>query len=357
MIFSFDGSVSEEDIYDEGVSDYDIYSYYLGYQPELGTAYKSILREGDDTPSFSIFCSEYHPKFDYMWKDSGSGKLSGHVWDFVNALFQFNSLFKTRLKVALDFGLVDESLGDKFNIPKGKEGAVKGLEKPTDNIRHRIYYKEAMWTGRHNDFFVKDLGVKKKLLPLYRVSAFKMYWVDDYKTQPIEVHRDELGFVYHIKDRVKLYRPLVAKVHGEEFKKYKFRTDYLSNYVEGWEQIDWSNNDLLVITKSTKDVMWFKSHFGVEAVSPKSENTPISIQYIDYLKSHFKKIVYFFDNDQAGFDSAQKEIARTHLEALYLPVGLPKDPTDFYMINPSEALSYVGNLLSKQLYHVPILIS
>lgn len=357
MIVSFNGEVSEQDIFDEGISEYDIYSYYLGFQPELATAYKSILRGGDETPSFSIYHSEYHPSFDYMWKDSGAGKLSGHVFDFVNLLFDFKSLFKTRLKIALDFECVERSFAKKHNIPLGNKVAERGLETPPMNERCKIYYLKTWWSKQHHDFYTTDLGIPKTILDLYGTQAFKMYWVDDIKRAPVEIDKREIGVVYPIRDRVKLYRPLVAKILGKEYKRFKFRTDYLPNYVEGWDQIDWSRNDIIVITKSTKDAMWFRSHFGINAVSPRSENTPIPIHLIERLKRHFKKVIYFFDNDQAGLDSAEKEGLRTGLDSVHLPMSCEeKDPTDLYLADKNKALTLVPNLLLKKVYHIPLIL-
>jgi hypothetical protein len=66
-------------------------------------------------------------------------------------------------------------------------------------------------------------------------------------------------------------------------------------HVLGFQQLTYTS-DTLIITKSMKDVMCLRS-FGYEAVSPRSENTPLPEQAIGYFNVKYKRKFILFDND------------------------------------------------------------
>ena len=58
-----------------------------------------------------------------------------------------------------------------------------------------------------------------------------------------------------------------------ETKEFKFINNYPQTYVEGHIKLDWTRNDLLVISKSSKENIFFRNHWNIQAVSGKSEGT------------------------------------------------------------------------------------
>ncbi|MGL1311253.1 hypothetical protein ACSTKO_24905, partial [Vibrio parahaemolyticus] len=75
-------------------------------------------------------------------------------------------------------------------------------------------------------------------------------------------------------------------------KNRKFRQDLQETYVHGIEQLTYQS-DLLIITKSRKDVMCLRS-FGYDAVSPRSENTPMPENFFTWADTHYKRKLVLF---------------------------------------------------------------
>lgn len=122
-----------------------------------------------------------------------------------------------------------------------------------------------------------------------------------------------MSFAYRIGKFYKIYAPYD--------KEHKFVSSFPRNYVEGMLQLEYKQ-DLLIITKSLKDVMVLHE-LGYEAVSPKSENTVIETDILSKLEAQYKRIVVFFDNDlkHKGDEYPYPQIQ--------LPVNKAKDISDF----------------------------
>ena len=71
-----------------------------------------------------------------------------------------------------------------------------------------------------------------------------------------------------------------------------------------------SGGDYVVITKSLKDVMVLYE-FNIPAIAPNSETLFISDKQLEKLKSKFKNIIVFYDNDCAGI-SGMNKIKKNH---------------------------------------------
>jgi len=80
-----------------------------------------------------------------------------------------------------------------------------------------------------------------------------------------------------------------------------------------------------------KDVMCLYS-LGISAIAPNSENLFISDSVLEDLKSRFKYIVVFYDNDLPGLQNMQK-IKNKHKELNYFYIPRhykAKDISDFH---------------------------
>jgi hypothetical protein len=135
-----------------------------------------------------------------------------------------------------------------------------------------------------------------------------------YADQEVPISPRGLCFAYREIDKYKIYQP-----HDLEF---KFRNNYPNHFIEGFHQLKFKS-DLLIITKSRKDVMCLYE-LGYEAVSAKSENTVIPIEYINHFKKRYKRIVVLFDNDMKHKGDAYE------FDKIYVPIESgEKDVTDF----------------------------
>lgn len=70
--------------------------------------------------------------------------------------------------------------------------------------------------------------------------------------------------------------------------------------------------------------------YGIPSIAPNSENTPISDKTLEKLKTKYKKVVVWFDNDEPGKKSMAK-IKEQHPDVITycLPDGSEKDISDF----------------------------
>ena len=304
------------------VDDYSLISYYLGQELELNTRYSSPLREGDESPSFSIFYGyDSNKNQDKLYFKDQAGFGKGGVIDFLKLYLNAPSTqsvleqINYDLKLGLDFD--EKCNGLKPTLVK-KIPVLK--ERPTIKIVSKLPSKEFI------EYWAKKYDITLEMLKFYNVKCVDtIQWKTTFKTTVQHPHT--LCIAYTIGMYYKLYCPYAPKED-------KFRNNYPSNYVEGYLQIDWSRNDLLVITKSTKECILFRQHWNIQAIAGKSETTIIQPEIMLKCLNHFKRIVVWLDPDRTGIESTEKYIS---LYPSLIPAELPKgitekDPTDIYEV-------------------------
>lgn len=304
--------LGEEDIL-QRVDEYSLYSFYLGFDPELSVDYESPIRAKDTHPSFAVFYSKKMPNREFAWKDQGSG-YSGDIFVLVKLLYGYQRKGDAVRQIASDF-----NLGEKLDRQRRMVFATPPKLKEPSQIR----VIARRWEG-HDLRWWSQFHVDRALLELYRICPISCYWT--YPSQKIPRFPGKgLGYDYRIGKRHKLYFPL-------ESKDFKFRNDLGEEDLEGFNQLSFQQ-PTLVITKSMKDIMCLRS-FGYEAVSPRGENTLIPDAYLRYLETRYERIYTLFDND--GKHKAA--------EYPYMPLEIPviwqqKDPTDFCRCYGPQACS------------------
>ena len=117
-------------------------------------------------------------------------------------------------------------------------------------------------------------------------------------------------YAYKVYDKFKIYRPLASKYT-------KWRTNLTNRHVQGLAEIPKDGGNLLIITKSLKDVMCLYE-MGFNAISPSSETTFIPKDIIDSLKKKWKHIVILYDRDAAGMQNARKYSKQYELDAIFV---------------------------------------
>jgi hypothetical protein len=269
------GFFLDEDAVLEHVDEYTLYCHYLEFEPEIRMNYISPLRDNDESPSFGIYPRNQNKTREFFWKDSGGTGESGDIFKLVQLLYGYSTRQEALARVKSDFGLglaVEKREKIVRNIPKFRDAS-------DIRVRARAWRPEDLkWWQQFN--------ISEQTLVKYRTSALYCYWLT--QTQRAPVFAPALSFVYRIYDRYQLYFP--CKEKGK-----KFRNDLSECHVMGLEQLNYQS-DTLIITKSYKDVMCLNS-FGYEAVSPRSENTPMPQGFFDWVSTHYKKAYVLFDND------------------------------------------------------------
>jgi hypothetical protein len=98
---------------------------------------------------------------------------------------------------------------------------------------------------------------------------------------------DSPMYAYKVYDRFKIYRPLASKYT-------KWRTNLTNRHVQGLAELPQEGGDLLIITKSLKDVMCLYE-MGFNAIAASSETTFIPEDILQSLRSKWKHIVILYD--------------------------------------------------------------
>lgn len=265
----------------ERVDEYALYCFYLGYEPEIGLKHLSPLRaamNADDSSSFGIFTATRAPNREFMWKDHGTGK-SGDIFQLVKLLFGYTQLEQVYRRIDTDFGL-GLSNGTK---PTGKVLPTP-IRKYADPVDIRI--KAKSWTHADLLYWINRTGNTKERFQHYQIQPVEMFWLAQDQIDPIVPYG--LTFAYSVWSKYKIYRPF-------EHKDKKFRTNFTDKHIEGFNQLAYKSNTL-IITKSTKDIVTLDT-FGYEAVAARSENTVLPAEALAYFERKYKNILVLFDND------------------------------------------------------------
>lgn len=315
--------LTEEDIL-ERVDEYSLFCFYLGYEPIPHRGrYRSPIRTTDDNPSFGIFYTKKNPLREFLWKDQATGDV-GDIYYLVQKMFQYATKAQARQRILFDSGLMTGStdMGNRLQyheVPEILETKIKIKSRPF------TFPELKYW---------QEVNINQAVLDKYLIKAVQMFWLYEEQKEPF--FGKQFSFAYEVLDRYKLYNPF-------EKREYKFRHNMSDQHIEGLLQLEYKS-PLLVITKSLKDVA-FLSTLGYEAISPRSENTPILPEILQALESRYIRLVTLFDNDgrhRADFYP---------YDELHIPTSIGyKDPTDVARYKGvSVAKEIVDNLLREYL--------
>jgi hypothetical protein len=285
--------------------------YYLGLKVAKGL-FCSPLRK-DNTPT----CSFYKNKSGELIFKDFNGSFYGNFINVVMEKFHVN--YHQALKIiAEDFGLSNKHVDREIQPIKPSTTVFKD-EGPAD-IRIEVKdftITEIQWWGSY--------GITPDILKKYNVYSCQNVFLngDLFKTE----YKDNFMFGYYggKKDKLELWR-----IYFPKQSTYRFLTNWPARKIQGYKQLP-KTGKLCVITKSMKDVMCLYS-LGISAIAPNSENLFISDNVLEDLKSRFKYIVVFYDNDLPGLQNMQK-IKNKHKELNYFYIPRhykAKDISDFH---------------------------
>ena len=258
-------------LFDE-VSDYDIYCELTGIDFEIGRAISSPIRDDDTRSSFSLFIptkySDLRPE-ELWWRDFAKG--SGNVFKFVKeyALLHYDLELETRKDTIV---FIDEQLDLGLFSKNGSSKREKRfVDYEAARERKEIFFKSRPFTRMDKFWWIK-FGIDEVILLEHNVKSVLYLLNNDY-TVKYQFGAYELAFAYIVYDKVKIYCPTETE--------FKWRNTCPSNYILGAEHC--TRRDVLVITKSLKDVMVFKSLMDCDAISPQAETLNLSEDLIKLL--------------------------------------------------------------------------
>lgn len=275
------------------LDDYTIYSYYLGRDLQIGKLINSPIRSDDKVPSFAIFRSK---SGDLLFKDHGIGEAG-------NAL-KFIKLYKgiqTREELERELLRIVRKMNPEKKIVSNNHTKLSsGI--PTDIGIVRQPFNDI------DKQYWKQFGISIDTLKKFNVFSIKYFLCNSvvrgtYKdTSPM--------YAYKVYDRFKIYRPLASKYT-------KWRTNLTNEYVQGLAELPKEGGNLLVITKSLKDVMCLYE-MGFYAIAASSETTFIPDNILKALRSKWKHILILYDRDKTGVHKAREYSRQTKFDAFFV---------------------------------------
>ena len=283
-------TMSLRDLLDK-VDDYTIYSYYLGpFKP--GKLMNSPLRNDDKMPSFAIF-----PTRDgaLLFKDHGTG-VSGNALKFMKlykGIQTRNELERELLRIVRRANPTSKVTTVTRTYTPSGESDIGIVRQPFTEVDKR-YWKQ---------FHISIDTLKK-----FNVFSIKYYLCN--RVVRGTYKDDSPMYAYKVYDKFKIYRPLASKYT-------KWRTNLTNRHVQGLAELPYEGGNILIITKSLKDVMCL-SEMGINAVSPSSETTFIPEDILRSLRRKWKKIVILFDRDETGMKKAREYSKQYKIDAIFV---------------------------------------
>ena len=275
----------------EKVSDYDIYSYYLGsFKP--GKLMNSPLRPDDKIPSFAIFPSKTG---DLLFKDHGTG-VSGNALKFIKLYRQIG----TREELERELLKIVRCINPNQTVQKPVRKAENASETLIGIVRQPF-------TDTDKQYW-KQFHISIDTLRRFNVFSIKYFLCNNIVRGVYK--EDNPMYAYKVFDKFKIYRPLASKYT-------KWRTNLTVRHVQGLEQLNPDGGDLLIITKSLKDVMCLYE-MGFNAISSSSETTFIPDDTLQSLRKKWKHIIILYDRDTAGMQNARQYSRQYGLDAIFV---------------------------------------
>ncbi len=320
----FNSLITKEDIL-KHVTQEEVFSFYMGEDIKHLGVFHSPLRE-DNIPSFALYFHK-HNRNTLMFKDFATQDCG----DFVVLVMKiFNLTYNEALKkIATDF-----KLGD-FNI-QAKSNTVT-YTRLVQKDRIKLGIKIRPWEVRDKNYWT-SFGISKKTLEKFNVFPISYIFYND---TAVKAHEYAYAYVEE-KDGIisyKIYQPLEVKL-----KKWINNANYSVH--QGYRQLP-DEGDILIITKSLKDVMSIHDCLNLPAIGLQSESVMMKESVMEEYKSRFSKVICLFDNDEAG-----KKLTANFSNNYSIPyLFVPEEPgiTDF-----SDLVKHMGKIKAVEIINQKI---
>lgn len=307
----------------ERVSQEEIMTRYTGVGIKINEKFKSPFRE-DNSPS----CVYYYNKAGkLLFRDFGKGRPMD-AFEIVCVLNKCT--FAEALKVITeDFNLLKVQRVPKIDESLEIEKKLAG--EPTEIQINPYTYRGNWGLTSYGLGFWKQFGINANTLQKFKIFQLESAYCNGKRVYTRRIENP--GFAYWFGgEEYKLYFPYSKTL------KFMQNTDC----IQGLSQLP-ESGDLLVVTKSMKDVMLF-SEFNVSAIAPQSEVHPFTDEEMNEWKSRFKRVVLVYDFDYTGVKNANKWRKKYGLE--YAFVEGAKDFSDLYKSSPYHAELWVNKLIN-----------
>jgi hypothetical protein len=228
-------------------------------------------------------------------------------------------------------------VAEKFNIDIQdavekvyKEMTINGNKykftgKKIDHIIKKYRHTSKVIKVKRREFREKDLeywnqfGWTLTMLEEARIFPISKFWIND-RMFVADLYAYSFDYYKHEGIfRRKIYFPMK--------KTDRFISNIDTTVVQGWHMLPKTGGDLLIITKAYKDIGTFKS-IGIYACATNNETSFFPEKVVEKIKSRWKKVIIWWDNDNEGKKSAEKYSKKYKLQFVHTDEKDRKDPSD-----------------------------
>lgn len=267
------------------ITDLEVYQKYINEEIVPGKMILSPFRN-ENKASFGLFIGDGG---EICFKDFKLG--GGDCITFVKNLFNL-TYFEACSKIAIDFGMEDDFIVKKI----GKTETNNIIPINRTEFLHKAGTLSLQKTKRewksYDLLYWQEYGISLKTLEFFNVEPISHFFVNDKI-----ITADKYAYCFKEfkdnKETYKIYQPFNTV--------YKWINSHNNSVWQGWLQLP-EKGDVLIITKSLKDVMAIYEITGLPSVSLQCENLLPKQQVYDELFNRFEDIYIFYDND---FDKEQ----------------------------------------------------
>lgn len=310
-------------------------SYYLGVNDlpaKINAPYRS-----DAHPSLYLFIGNNGK---LMYSDFARN-MTGDIIDLMSKIWCTDAVH-TKERIVKDIpnfeskGYVCRTLTTKHH---------KSNRKVSTNLAIKV----RQWKPYDFEFW-EQYGISKAWLEFGDIVPISHFFLDN---TPIKA--DQYAYAYiERKDGVVTY-----KIYQPKSERYKWINSHNSSVWDLWTKIPQSG-DKLIITSSRKDALCLWENTGIPAVSLQGEGYVPKEKVIEELKSRFKEIYVFYDNDFDKEENHGRIFAESLCDKFKLSkIEIPdyyqsKDPSDlcknygrytvYTLVNSLININYTGEL-------------
>ena len=310
--FHFKEELSREEIY-ERMSEEGILRLFYNKDIYFGRNIRSPVRD-DKNPSFAFYLTKNNR---IRYKDFSTGD-NGDIFRFISKLT--GKGYYDILRIISEY--ITENNIEKIETCKFERQSVEIKKNITTSIRDFNQNDLKYW---------KKMFITKEMLNFYKIEAIQnIYKIDEYGRVIVIYDNNPIDPAYKLnftESQFKIYRPLTTE------KSVKFISKVSADTIYGIEQyvkkVETHNKDLLIITKSIKDIMVLDL-LGYNSIAYGSESYIIPEKHVRTFRNTYKRIVILYDNDKTGIEFSNKLASMYNLEQLFLTVA--KDIADIACI-------------------------
>lgn len=300
-------------------TNYDIFNYYC---TDFNKRIFCSEFRADPKPSANIYQSS---SGDYIYHDFGNG-LTLDCFAYVQKKYNLSFtevLFKINFDMNLGLGLLSYGNPSSSSSSKKRQKLYKNSNTIAKETEINVKYRD--FESRDKDYWTGRYYIPLKLVSHYFNFPIEWYRIikEDYSftKTPDDIcytqnyYIDQSGIL-----RRKIYRP-----YGKE---YKWTSNITTLVVQGIKHLE-KTGDLLIITKSMKDLLVLRYLGYRNVIACNNESSFIPLDVLAKLKVRFKDIILLFDNDTTGITMSNKMSEEYSLRQLFTPEKKYKDPSDF----------------------------